>query len=200
MSSILNREQREAVVVLRSKRPEKRNDFNRELALALAGACEELQQDDQVRVVVLTGVGEAFSAGADMTEALASFEGGRDGQGMAPAVVGVAGFTKPIIAAVNGYAFGGGALIACSCDIRIASERAAFRFPGANYGLVVSGSQLPRIVGAAMAKELIFTARLVEAEEAGRSRLVHRVVRPRGLDETGGGAARRALAGRRFRS
>ena len=183
MSDILIREQREAVVFLRMNRPEKRNAFNRELSLALAAACEELQQDDQVRVVVLTGAGEAFSAGADMTEALASFEDGRGGQGMAPAVVGVAGFTKPIIAAVNGYAFGGGALIACSCDIRIASDRASFRFPGANYGLVVGGSQLPRIVGGAKAKELIFTARVVAAEEAGRIGLVNQVVPHDSLDE-----------------
>ena len=94
----------------------------------------------------------------------------------------VAGFSKPIIAAVNGYAFGGGAALAVACDIRLASERASFRFPGASYGLVVGGSQLPRIVGASKAKELIFTARVVEAEEAERIGLVDKLVPHETLD------------------
>ena len=101
---------------------------------------------------------------------------------MAQAVVRVARFAKPLIAAVNGYAFGGGAVLAVSCDIRIASERASFRFPGASYGLVVGGSQLPRIVGAPKAKELIFTARTVDAQEAERIGLVNHVVPHDALD------------------
>ena len=176
MPEILLREQRQGVVLLRMNRPEKRNAFNRELSLALAGAIEELDQDETVRAVVLTGVGESFSAGADMTEAVAKVESGRGGEGMAQAVVRVAAFPKPVIAAVNGFAFGGGALLAVSCDIRIASPRASFRFPGANYGLVVGGSQLPRIVGAPKAKELIFTARVVGAEEAAEIGLVNKIV------------------------
>jgi enoyl-CoA hydratase/carnithine racemase len=101
---------------------------------------------------------------------------------MAQCVVRVAATPKPVIAAVNGYAFGGGAMLAIVCDLRIASERASFRFPGANYGLVVGGSQLPRIVGAPKAKELIFTARVVESAEAGAIGLVNRVVAHADLD------------------
>ena len=183
MSEVLLRDVHDGVALLRMNRPEKRNAFNRELSLAVAGLMEELEADDDIRVVVLTGVGQAFSAGADMTEALASVESGGRGDGMAQAVVRVGAFRKPIIAAVNGYAFGGGAVLALSCDIRIASEQASFRFPGASYGLVVGGSQLPRVVGTAKAKELIFTARTVEAQEAERIGLVNQVVAHDALDE-----------------
>ena len=88
----------------------------------------------------------------------------------------VATFRKPLIACVNGIAYGGGALVAIMCDVRVASDTAAFRFPGAAYGLVVGGSQLPRLIGPAYAKELLFTARVVRAEEALRIGLVNAVV------------------------
>jgi len=173
---VVQREDRDGIAFLRMNRPEKHNAFNRELSLAVGRVIEELEADEGVRVVVLTGSGQSFSAGADMTEALASFESGGRGDGMAQAVLRVGAFATPLIAAVNGYAFGGGAALALACDLRLASERASFRFPGASYGLVVGGSQLPRIVGAAKAKELIFTARTVDADEAERIGLVNRVV------------------------
>lgn len=176
MPDLLLRELRDGVAFLRMNRPEKHNAFNRELALAVSGAMDELEADEAVRVVVLTGTGKAFCAGADMTEALASFDSGGRGDAMAQAVVRVARCAKPVIAAVNGYAFGGGAVLAIVCDLRLASERASFRFPGASYGLVAGDSQLPRLVGPAKAKELIFTARVVEAQEAERIGLVNRVV------------------------
>ena len=176
MSDLLTCDVRDGVAFVRMNRPEKHNAFHRELSLAVSDLIDKLEHDDAVRVVVLAGSGRAFSAGADMTEALASLDAGGRGDAMAQAVVRVARFAKPVIAAVNGYAFGGGAALACACDIRIASERASFRFPGASYGLVVGGSQLPRIVGAAKAKELIFTARVVDAQEAERIGLVNRVV------------------------
>ncbi|MEX1253720.1 MAG: enoyl-CoA hydratase/isomerase family protein [Dehalococcoidia bacterium] len=176
MSDILLREFREGVEFVRLNRPEKRNAFNRELSLGVVALFDELEADDNVRVVVLTGVDGAFSAGADMTEALAGVESGSRGDQAAQAIGRVARFAKPLIGAVNGYAFGGGAVLALACDLRLASDRASFRFPGASYGLVVGGSQLPRIVGPAKAKELIFTARVVEADEAERIGLVNRVV------------------------
>ena len=183
MSDIVLREQRDGVAFLRMNRPEKRNAFHSELSQAVAGLMAALEEDEAVRVVVLTGTGKAFSAGADMTEALSSVESGGRGDGMAQAVVRVANFSKPVIAAVNGFAFGGGAVLAVSCDLRIASEHASFRFPGAAYGLVVGGNQLPRIVGAPKAKELIFTARTVDAHEAERIGLVNRVVPHDALDD-----------------
>ena len=183
MSDLLLYDLRDGVAFLRMNRTEKHNAFNRDLSLAVCEAIDGSEADDDVRVIVLTGAGKAFCAGADMTEALASMDAGGRSDVMAQAVVRVARAAKPVIGAVNGYAFGGGAALACACDIRIASERASFRFPGASYGLVVSGSQLPRIVGIPKAKELIFTARIVEAAEAERIGLVNQLVAHEALDE-----------------
>lgn len=164
------------VTLLRFNRPDKRNAFNLALSNAVIDALDQLEADEAIRCVILTGAGRAFSAGADMTEALERIESGGRGDAMARAVVRVGRFPKPVIAAVNGHAFGGGAALAIACDIRIASPAASFRFPGAMYGLVVGGSQLPRLVGPARAKELLFTARIVDAAEAERIGLVNRVV------------------------
>lgn len=169
-------ERREGVALLRLNRPQKHNAFNGEMSRAVVALLDEFEADDRVHAVMLTGSGKAFSAGADMTESLGTLQSGGPGNGMARAIRRVADFSKPIIAAVNGHALGGGAFLAIVCDIRLASPQASFRFPGAVYGLVVGGSQLPRIVGAARAKELIFTARTVDAEEAERIGLVNRVV------------------------
>jgi enoyl-CoA hydratase/carnithine racemase len=190
MADVLSCDVNDGVAFVRMNRPEKHNAFHRELSLALTSLLDQLDQDPGVRAAVLTGSGQAFSAGADMSEALASVEGGGRGDGMAQAVLRAGAFSKPLIAAVNGYAFGGGAALAIACDIRIASERASFRFPGASYGLVVGGSQLPRIVGAPKAKELIFTARVVDAREAEAIGLVNRVVRQEQLEEEALGLAR----------
>lgn len=183
MAEIVTCDTRDGVAFVRMNRPEKHNAFHRELSTAISDTMENLDEAEDVRCIVLTGSGKAFSAGADMTEALASVQAGGRGDGMAQAVVKVATLTKPIIAAVNGFAFGGGAALAVSCDIRIASDQASFRFPGASYGLVVGGSQLPRIVGAPKAKELILTARVVEADEAAQIGLVNKLVPHDQLDD-----------------
>jgi enoyl-CoA hydratase/carnithine racemase len=164
------------VGLVRMLRAEKHNAFNRELDAAVADALGAFDADPDVHCAVLTGTGHAFSAGADMTEAVAAIEGKGRSEGMARTYGAVASFRKPLIAAVNGLCYGGGALVAILCDIRIASDDAAFRFPGAAYGLVVGGAQLPRIVGPAYAKELLFTARVVRAEDALRMGLVNAVV------------------------
>jgi enoyl-CoA hydratase len=128
-------------------------------------------------VLILTGAGEkAFCAGADMAEAAGgSGMSASDVGAPAQAVARVLRTRKPIIAAVNGYAYGGGAFLAINCDIRIASENASFRFVGASYGLVVGAFQLPGIVGAPLAKELTFTARTIDAQEALRIGLLNHV-------------------------
>ncbi len=186
-----------AVGVVRLNRPEKHNALNARLSHELIAALDELEADDAVNVIVLTGAGEkAFCAGADMAEAVGPDSSGNASDGGAPgppaeAVARVLRTRKPIIAAVNGYAYGGGAVLAINCDIRIASENARFRFVGASYGLVVGAFQLPRIVGAPLAKELIFTARTVDAQEALRIGLANRVVP---LDELEGTVAEMAQA------
>lgn len=164
------------VAVLRMQRAEKHNAFNREMSVEVREAFDAFEADDDVRVVVLTGSGKAFSAGADMNEAVAAIDENGRNDGMAASIVRIARFTKPLLACVNGFAYGGGALLAITCDVRIASDTAAFRFPGAAYGLVVGGAQLPRIVGPAFAKELLFTGRVVDAPEALRIGLVNHVV------------------------
>ena len=180
-------ERRGAVAVLTLNRPDKRNAMNRAMSARLAELVEELEADDAINVIVLTGAGDkAFCAGADMGEALerqnqpasqVQSAGGRNLNGAAS----IARASKPVIAAVNGFAYGLGAQLAISTDIRIASPEAKFRFVGASYGLVVSGVDLPRLVGPAVAKELLFTTRVVEAGEAEKLGLVNHVVAQEGL-------------------
>ena len=163
------------VATIRLNRPEKHNAINGEMSAELIECLDELETDDDVRAIVLTGAGEkAFCAGADMAEAIGTAGDSRR-DAAAQAAIRLLRTKKPTIAAVNGYAYGGGAVFAIHCDIRICSEAAKFRFVGATYGLVVGASQLPRIVGAPVAKELIFTARVVDAEEALRIGLANRV-------------------------
>ncbi|HXG42523.1 MAG TPA: enoyl-CoA hydratase/isomerase family protein [Dehalococcoidia bacterium] len=163
-----------AVALLRLNRPDKHNALGRRLSEDLCAALEALEADDGVKAVVITGAGErAFCAGADMAEQMADPD---MPQATGRALARVLRFPKPTIAAVNGYAYGGGALLAINCDLRLASPNARFRFVGVSYGLVVGAAQLPRIVGLPRAKELVFTARVVEADEALRLGLVDRLV------------------------
>ncbi len=162
---------------LRLNRPDKRNALNSELSQQVQQAMARLDQDPDVVCIVIEGSDGAFCAGADMGEALSHYEEGDYRFNPSEAAAGrVAASTKPLIAAVDGPAYGAGALVACSCDIRVASERARFRFPGSEYGLVVGADALPTLVGGPMAKELIFTGRVVDAQEAARIGLVNRTV------------------------
>jgi enoyl-CoA hydratase/carnithine racemase len=185
-------ERRGAVAVVTLNRPDKRNAINSALGAALARAIEDLDDDEDVSCIVITGAGDrAFCAGADMAERVAEMDVSAGGQpqptiqregNTSPGRIGdgigaVGRARKPVIAAINGFAYGGGALLAVNTDIRLAAPNATIRFVGASYGLVVGGSQLPRIVGPAHAKELLFTARVVDADEAERIGLVNRVVR-----------------------
>jgi enoyl-CoA hydratase/carnithine racemase len=169
--------------VVRMQRVEKHNAFSRALDTAVADALSSFDGNADVHCAILTGTGRAFSAGADMSEAVEAIDGKGRSEGMARTYGAVASFRKPLIAAVNGLCYGGGALVSILCDIRIASDDAAFRFPGAAYGLVVGGAQLPRIVGPAYAKELLFTTKVVQADEALRIGLVNHVVPREEIDE-----------------
>jgi len=166
------------VATIRLNRPDKHNAINAEMSQELIECLDALETDDDVRVIVLTGAGDkSFCAGADMGEAVAQGTDRRaTNDSAARAALRLLRTRKPVIAAVNGYAYGGGAVFAINCDLRIASDNARFRFVGASYGLSVGASQLPRLVGAPVAKELIFTARTVDAPEAQRIGLVNHVV------------------------
>ncbi|HUF53179.1 MAG TPA: enoyl-CoA hydratase/isomerase family protein [Dehalococcoidia bacterium] len=179
--------------VVRLNRVEKHNAISRVMAEELVRCLEALDANPDVRVIVLTGAGDkAFCAGADMAEAALGQvpEGEKSPSGewrrdwAAQAAVRLLRASKPVIAAVNGYAYGGGAVFAINCDIRICSENARFRFVGASYGLAVGASVLPRIVGGAVAKELIFTARTIDADEAQRIGLANHVVPLTDLERT----------------
>lgn len=165
-------EARGPVALVRLNRPETRNALDRETGGRLAQLLAEQDQDPATRVLVLTGSAGAFCAGADMGEPLEPDEP----SGASLAVAAAMRVRKPLLAAVNGPAYGGGALLATVCDLRLGSPAARFRFVGASYGLVVGAAHLTRVVGAPRAKDLVFTARVVEAAEAAELGLLNRLV------------------------
>ncbi|MBN9015601.1 MAG: enoyl-CoA hydratase/isomerase family protein [Rhizobiales bacterium] len=162
-------------------RPEALNAFNPEQMRGVIDAFNNLREDDRVRVAILTGAGErSFAAGADIKKMaqMSSEEGfafARLGHELANAIER---FPRPVIAAVNGYAMGGGCEVALACDIRLASENAVFAQPEVTLGIPPGwgGSQrLTRLIGPGLASELIFTGRRVAAEEAVKLGLVNAV-------------------------
>ena len=172
------------VLVLTMNRPARHHALNQDLAQRLVEAVDRAESESEVRVVVVTGSGsKAFCAGQDMLE-LSSVEAGTGDLDSASANIAINRFAitpLPVIAAINGYCFGGGATLAIACDIRLACTSATFRLPGAEYGLVVGAATLPRLVGASKAKELILTARKFGAEEARDCGLVSSLHKPDAL-------------------
>ena len=173
-------EKKEQVVWLTLNRPRAGNTINLEMANELVDACRAINQDDEVRVVVITGAGDVFCPGCDLAE-LRSISADNLKR-MNPASLSskaVAGLDCPVIAAVNGDALGAGLELALSCDIRICSENAHFGFPETSYGIIPGGGgtqRLPRIVGKGKATEMVITAEPVDAAEAYRVGLVTKVV------------------------
>ncbi len=179
MNPILKRERRGEIEILTLNRPEKRNALNLELVRALHAALAELETDRDLRAAVLTGEGDHFAAGADIAQLL-----DRRGPEALDAINGAL-FTRleelpvPVIAAVRGYALGGGCELALAADIRVAGESARLGQPEVGLGIIPGAGatyRLPRLVGMGRAKELIFTGRRVEAAEALAMGLVNRVV------------------------
>ena len=157
------------VLLLTLNRPERHNALNAALNHAL-GEAVAAAAPAGARVIVLTGAGgRAFCAGGDMLEMSGVEQGGDPLPPPAERRNGteeLAGTPLPVIAAVNGICYGGGLRLAIACDIRLASDAATFRLPGAEYGLVVAAATLPRLVGTSKAKEWIYTAREFDAAEA----------------------------------
>lgn len=190
--ALIERRGRVGIVIL--NRPAKLNALNTPLINELEAALQELDADEAIGAVVITGAGDrAFSAGGDMKEQLQQLESNTLAQRRSASAV-VRAARKPTIAAVRGYCYGGGALLAASCDIRIAASDARFKFHGATYGQAVGGAVLPRIVGVAKSKELLFTGDEVDALEALRIGLVNQVVPPDELLDTAVGMATRIAA------
>ena len=172
-------ERRGAIAVVTMNRPEALNAFNKEQLRLLTETFEEIGNDGSVRCVVLTGAGErAFAAGADIKEMkdLDGPDGLSFGRAGHRATRAVEELPQPVIAAVNGFALGGGCELALAADIRLASENAVFAQPEVTLGIPPGwgGSQrLTRLVGPGLASELILTGRRVKADEALRIGLVN---------------------------
>jgi enoyl-CoA hydratase len=175
-------EREDAVAIVTIARPEKLNALNRAVLGELDCAMAGLREDPSVRAVVLTGAGEkAFVAGADIAElAVLDTRGAEEASAYGSAIFRrIAEQRAPVIAAVNGFALGGGCELALACPVRIASENAKFGLPEVGLGIIpgYGGTQrLPRIVGYGIAAELIATGRMIDAQEAYRIGLVNRVV------------------------
>jgi enoyl-CoA hydratase len=190
----------DGVAIITLNRPDKLNALNAETIRVLDDVVREVHDDASIRAVVLTGAGEkAFVAGADIAEL--STMGPVDGVQVSRA--GQATFRalermpKPVIAAVNGFALGGGLELALACHIRIASSRAKFGLPEAKLGIIpgYGGTvRLPRLVGRGRALELILTGDMIDAAEAFRIGLVNRVEEPEALLDAARAMARRMIA------
>jgi len=178
----LRLEPREGVTVLFVNRPQVLNAINRETLAEIADAARAFVADPEQRALVVTGQGEkAFISGADINELAplgpaAAEDISRFGQSVVDLLEQSA---KPVIAAVNGYAFGGGCELALACHMRLASENAVLGLPEVKLGIIpgYGGTQrLPRLVGPGRALELILSGRNVKADEAERIGLVNRIV------------------------
>lgn len=172
----------DGIAIVTINRPAALNALNMEILEDLAAAFAELKQSEDVACVILTGSGgKAFVAGADIAamqslDAVSAEQFARVGHTVFNAIEN---FSKPVIAAVNGFALGGGCELAMACDIRIAAENARFGQPEVNLGVIpgFGGTlRLARLVGKGRAKELIFTGDIIDAQEAYRIGLANKVV------------------------
>ena len=170
-------EKEDNIAILTFNRPDARNAVNNQVRSEFTAAIAEVEADEDMRVMILTGKGKAFASGVDIKEfnqttpyhAHNLFRLGER----------VEKLPKPVIAAVNGFSLGGGNEIALGCDIIIASERAKFGQPELNIGIIPGGGatqRLPRMIGVCRAKELIFTSDIITAEEAFKLGMINRVV------------------------
>ncbi|MBS7632280.1 enoyl-CoA hydratase/isomerase family protein [Candidatus Bathyarchaeota archaeon] len=183
-------ERSDQIATITLNRPEALNAFSKEVIEEVLQAIEDIKQDENVRAVILTGSGEkAFSAGADIKamkgmNALKARELSLMGEKLCCSLESL---EKPVIAALNGYALGGGLEVAMSCDLRIASETSRMGQTEINIGLIPGwgGTQrLTRLVGPGKAKEMVFTGKLVDAKTAEQLGIVNMVVPADKLRET----------------
>jgi enoyl-CoA hydratase/3-hydroxyacyl-CoA dehydrogenase len=177
------------IAIITMNRPQAMNALNTKVWAELKEAIARVREDKTVRVVLITGAGNAFVAGADIREMQGKNlveirEFTYFGQSV---LKDIETMEKPVIAVINGFALGGGLELALACDIRLASSEARMGFPEVGLGIFpgVGGTQRSaRLIGKGKACELIFTGDMISAEEAERIRLVNRVVSPKGLMKT----------------
>jgi len=175
-------EKDKTLAIVTINRPKALNALNKATLEELLACFTELSGDRTIKVVIITGAGEkAFVAGADIAfmQGLTPDEGkifGRLGHTVARTIENL---PQPVIAAINGFALGGGCELALSCDMRLASDNAKFGQPEVNLGIIpgFGGTQrLPRLIGKGLACELIYSGKIIDAAEASRIGLVNRVV------------------------
>lgn len=174
-------EKKNAIAKITLNKPHTLNAIDEELLSELIVALGDVEKDDSVNVVILTGAGRAFSAGRDLSGILE----GREKPGGAR-YKALEDLSKPVIAAVNGYCFTGSLELVMCADIIIASENAVFGDTHARFGIIPGGGQtqrLPRQIGSKKAKELLFTCDTISATEAERIGMVNKVVPPEKLEE-----------------
>jgi enoyl-CoA hydratase len=184
--SFVKFEQKGPVAILTIDRPEALNALNSQVLCDLDEAITKVEQADDVLAVILTGAGRSFVAGADIGEMkeFSAIDGKKFGVHGGSIFLRLENLSKPVIAAVNGFALGGGCELSMACDIRIASEKAKFGQPEVGLGITpgFGGTQrLPRIVGVSKAMELILTAKTIGAAEAKEIGLVSAVYPPEEL-------------------
>jgi len=169
------------VGVITINRPHKRNALNHEVRSQLYKILKEVDADEKIRVAVITGAGDSFVAGADIVSMKDyTSKDAREATDQGNKIFSfIEGMRIPVIAAVNGWALGGGCELALACDIRICSSNARFGQPEVRLGIIPgygANVRLPRLIGVGRAKEMIFTGRIIDANEALRIGLVNKMV------------------------
>ncbi len=186
-NDILIKEKRNKAIILTLNRPKAMNSLNFDLLYAIRDQIDELQYDSDIRSVIITGAGNrAFCAGADLKEraTLSQNEVKKFIITIRTLLSSIQYLNKPVIAAINGIALGGGTEIALASDIRIAADNAVMGLTETRLAIIPGGGgtqRLPRIIGMGKAKELIFTGRKVDAKEALEINLVNKVCKPEEL-------------------
>ena len=193
-------EKKDRVAVITMNRPEKRNALNAEVRQELLNILKRFNLDKSIRSVIITGTGEAFIAGADI-QAMKNYtvedavESSRQGSQIFSYIEKM---RSPVIAAINGWTLGGGLELALACDIRICSETAQFGQPEIKIGILPGYGatiRLPRIIGVAKAKEMIYFGKIITAKEAEKIGLVTQVTAPSDLMEKAMGLAQKLVRG-----
>ncbi len=191
-------EKSDNLATLTLNRPDARNAIDLVMREEIVAALDEMEADESTRVLIVTGSGQHFCAGGDVKTMQAKRHTAAEGRARVELlnrmVLRLVNFPKPTLAMVDGFAVGAGFNLALACDLIVASDRARFGQVFSKIGLVPDGGGtylLPRLVGPAKAKELVFTAEIIDAEEALRLGLVNRVVPAGDLRQ-----ATLALAGR----
>jgi enoyl-CoA hydratase/carnithine racemase len=182
MSDVLLVEKKPPIAWLKLNRPKVMNCLNRDLLKSIVAACSQIANDKDVRAVIVIGSGtKSFCAGADLTERKDMSEGDTlDYIALIQQTMSaIENLPQPVIAAMNGPSYGGGTELALACDLRMASAETSLRLTEVKLGIIpgAGGTQrLPRLIGKSLAKEMILTARPVDAEEGKRIGLIHRVI------------------------